>query len=75
MSTRDPYVELEEHVIDIKALMCVKGCLRVQVSGCAYYEDAAREMAALGWRVRRVRGVLTALCPDCVRSHDEAGEE
>ena len=39
------------------------------------YAGLWREMAALGWRVRRVRGVLTALCPDCVRSHDEAGEE
>lgn len=72
----DHHGPLSDHVIEVKALYCEDGCGMVETSGYGYDEDAARELSALGWKVRpHSMGGLTALCPDCVTRHDaEAGE-
>lgn len=68
---RDPYADLDTHVISVKALYCEDGCGLVETSGYGDDQDAAKELAERGWAVRpHSLGGLTALCKDCAKRHD-----
>ena len=74
--TKDPYASLDAHVIQVKALYCEDGCGLVETSGYGDNDEAAKELASLGWEVRpHSMGGLSALCRDCVRKYDQEHQD
>ena len=73
----DPYAQLDVHIIGVKALYCEDGCGLVETSGYGDDDQAAKELAASGWKVRpHSMGGLTALCKDCAAKYDmEASDD
>lgn len=67
----DPYLLLDAHVINVKALYCEDGCGLVETSGYGDDRDAAEELTKSGWTVRpHSLGGLASLCKDCAARFD-----
>ena len=64
----DPYAELCEHVITVKALYC-ENCGGMETSGYGDPVVAGRDLAARGWIVRfdAPGDYYEPICPNCAK--------